>query len=54
MTVAHLLFALTTTAYILIAIRWEEQDLVSVFGDAYARYRDRTPMLVPRLRSHRG
>jgi methanethiol S-methyltransferase len=53
MTVAHLLFALTSTAYMLIAIRWEEQDLVSAFGDVYIEYRERTPMLVPRLRSHR-
>jgi len=28
MTVAHLIFALVTTAYILIAIRLEERDLV--------------------------
>jgi methanethiol S-methyltransferase len=54
MTVAHLVFALATTAYILIAIRWEERDLAVAFGDVYIDYRDRTPMLVPRLRSGRG
>jgi methanethiol S-methyltransferase len=49
MTVSHLLFALATTAYILIAIRFEERDLVSAFGARYVEYRARTPMLVPRL-----
>jgi methanethiol S-methyltransferase len=51
MTVAHLIFALATTAYILIAIRFEERDLVSAFGTTYIDYRARTPMLIPRLRS---
>ena len=49
MTVAHLVFALMTTAYIVIAIRLEERDLVSTFGDLYTEYRERTPMLIPRL-----
>ncbi len=49
MTVAHVIFALATTAYILIAIRFEERDLVSAFGNGYADYRARTPMLIPRL-----
>jgi protein-S-isoprenylcysteine O-methyltransferase Ste14 len=49
MTVAHLVFALGTTAYILIAIRLEERDLVAAFGDRYLAYRQATPMLVPRL-----
>jgi protein-S-isoprenylcysteine O-methyltransferase Ste14 len=49
MTVAHLIFALATTAYILIAIRLEERDLVSAFGNVYVDYRARTPMLIPRL-----
>ncbi len=49
MTVAHLVFAIMTTAYILIAIRLEERDLADAFGDDYADYRRRTPMLVPRL-----
>jgi protein-S-isoprenylcysteine O-methyltransferase Ste14 len=49
MTVAHLVFAIMTTAYILIAIQFEERDLVSAFGDDYTTYRRRTPMLLPRL-----
>lgn len=49
MTLAHLIFAIVTTAYILIAIRWEERDLESAFGEAYADYKSRTPMIVPRL-----
>jgi protein-S-isoprenylcysteine O-methyltransferase Ste14 len=53
MTVAHLVFALATTAYILIAIRWEERDLVTVFGATYLDYQSRTPMLIPRLRAQR-
>jgi methanethiol S-methyltransferase len=54
MTVAHLIFALATTAYILIAIRWEERDLVSAFGNVYEDYRARTPMLIPRLGGRSG
>jgi methanethiol S-methyltransferase len=49
MTSAHLLFALITTAYILIAIRFEERDLVGQFGERYVAYRAVTPMLAPRL-----
>jgi protein-S-isoprenylcysteine O-methyltransferase Ste14 len=49
MTVAHLVFAMATTAYILIAIQLEERDLVRAHGMDYARYRQQVPMLVPRL-----
>lgn len=49
MTVAHLFFALLTTAYILIAIRFEERDLGSEHGARYSEYRKQVPMLVPRL-----
>jgi protein-S-isoprenylcysteine O-methyltransferase Ste14 len=56
MTVAHLVFALATTAYILIAIQLEERDLVDAFGARYVTYRRATPMLIPRLwrRRHGG
>jgi protein-S-isoprenylcysteine O-methyltransferase Ste14 len=50
MTAAHLLFAVTTTAYILIAIRFEERDLDAVHGARYAEYRRSLPMLVRRPR----
>jgi len=49
MTIAHLVFALGLTAYILIAIRFEERDLADLHGAAYAEYRRRVPMFVPRL-----
>ncbi len=49
MTVGHLLFALGMTAYILIAIRYEERDLVKFLGDDYARYREKVPMLIPKF-----
>jgi protein-S-isoprenylcysteine O-methyltransferase Ste14 len=50
MTVGHLLFALGLTAYILIAIRFEERNLVEEHGESYAAYRRSTPMLIPGLR----
>lgn len=51
MTLSHLVFAVVTTLYILVAIRFEERDLLAAFGETYGAYRRRTPMLVPRLPS---
>ena len=47
MTLGHLVFAVATTAYILIALQLEEHDLVNLLGDAYSNYRKRVPMLIP-------
>jgi protein-S-isoprenylcysteine O-methyltransferase Ste14 len=47
MTISHLVFALATTGYILIAIQLEERDLVAQHGKLYADYREQVPMLVP-------
>ena len=47
MTLAHLLFSIATTSYILIAIQFEERDLAREHGDAYEAYRQSVPMLVP-------
>ena len=47
MTAGHALFAAAMTAYILVAIRLEERDLVRQLGRPYEQYRERVPMLVP-------
>lgn len=50
MTAGHLLLALGMSGYMLIAIRYEERDLVGLFGQDYERYRGQVGMLTPRLR----
>ena len=47
MTFSHLFFAGATTAYILLAIQFEERDLLHVHGRLYAEYRQRVSMLLP-------
>jgi protein-S-isoprenylcysteine O-methyltransferase Ste14 len=54
MSVTHLVFALATTTYILIAIQLEERDLIGALGDDYRQYRARVPMIVPFLRTARS
>jgi len=49
MTLGHLMFSVVMTAYILIAIRLEERDLIDRHGDAYRAYRDKVPMLIPQF-----
>jgi protein-S-isoprenylcysteine O-methyltransferase Ste14 len=50
MTIAHLVFAVTTTAYILFAIQLEERNLIDIHGREYVEYRKHVPMLLPGLR----
>lgn len=46
MTQGHLLFAAVATAYTLVAIRFEERDLVD-FLPEYRQYQEDVPMIIP-------
>jgi protein-S-isoprenylcysteine O-methyltransferase Ste14 len=49
MSLGHLLFAVGMTSYMLVAIPFEERDLVAVYGERYRAYRRQVPALLPRL-----
>ena len=49
MTVGHLLFAAGMSVYILIAVRYEERDLVAHLGADYVAYQRRVPRFIPRI-----
>ncbi len=47
MTFGHLFFAIMTTAYIVVAIQFEERDLIRSYGETYRAYRQKVSMLIP-------
>jgi methanethiol S-methyltransferase len=47
MTLGHLLFSATTTAYIFIGLLLEERDMVASFGQTYRNYQARVSMILP-------
>ena len=48
MTTGHLIFSITTTLYILIAVKFlEEKDLRKLHGEEYEAYKKKVPMIVP-------
>jgi methanethiol S-methyltransferase len=53
MTAGHLLFAVAMTGYILVALQFEERDLLADLGPRYHACRQTVPMLVPRPRRRR-
>jgi len=54
MTVGHLLFSIMTTLYILIAVKYlEENDLRKSIGKEYEEYQKKVPMIIPFMKSRK-
>lgn len=53
MTISHLAFAVAMTAYIVIAVRWEERDLSRMLPE-YESYQSQVPALIPTGRTYQG
>jgi protein-S-isoprenylcysteine O-methyltransferase Ste14 len=51
MSIDRLAVAVLLTGYIVVALRFEERDLLTIFGDQYRQYQERVPRLLPRFRS---
>lgn len=47
MSITHLILAVLFTTYIVIAIQFEERDLVRILGNNYKEYKKQVPMLIP-------
>jgi len=47
MSMAHFVFAIAMTVYIVLAIQFEEQDLLNFYGEMYRNYREKVSMLIP-------
>jgi hypothetical protein len=43
-----LLFAAVLSGYMVLAVQFEERDLVAHFGEKYEAYRRQVPMFIPR------
>lgn len=54
MTLGHLIFSIAATGYILVALKFEEHDLITYHGDTYIEYKKRVPMLIPFSKSNKA
>jgi protein-S-isoprenylcysteine O-methyltransferase Ste14 len=54
MTVGHLIFAIGTTIYIILSVKFlEEKDLRNYIGKEYEEYQKKVPMLIPFMKSRK-
>lgn len=51
---SNFLACLAISAYVHVGIRFEEEKLLAVYGQAYESYRCKTPRLIPVIRVHRS